>query len=125
MIKVENEYNIKYNYKRNLLNIIQKAKAILNRIERPLIEYEIKNMILKAEKENKKNLRKTILPTKNSDNIEFKISKDNKLDSESGYFLNNKQNKDYGNSEDNYLRKTLKKKMKKKFKNHLKIKKEF
>ena len=104
MIKVENEYNIKYNYKRNLINIIQKAKNILNKIERPLIVYIIKNMTLLAEKEKKKNLRSAIIPVKKGNNIENKNIKDNKLDSESGFFLNNNLN-----SEDNYLKQMLKK----------------
>ena len=109
MIKVENEYNVKYNYKRNLLNTIQKAKIILNRIERPLIEYEIKKIILMEEKEKQKNLRKSIIPLKRSHNLEAKILKENKLDSESGLFLNNNLKKDIFSSEDNYLKQNLKK----------------
>ena len=104
MIKVENEYNINYNYKRNLINIIQKEKIILNRIERPLIVYIIKNMTLLAEKEKNKNLRGAIVPVKKGKNIENKNLKDNKLDSESVFFLNNNLY-----SEDNYLKQKLKK----------------
>lgn len=61
MTKVDNEYKNKYNYKNNLINIINRTKKILKRIENPLIK-KAENDDKIAEKElNKSKIRKSLL----------------------------------------------------------------
>ena len=60
MKKVDNEYKTrnKYNYKKIFFNIINRAKMILKRIEKPLLK-TAENMDKLAEKEINNNRRKT------------------------------------------------------------------
>ena len=71
MRKVENEYQIKYNYKKNMINIINRTKIILNRIEKPLLkdaEKEDKEAeINKSKKKTRKILQKQAENFKNKD----------------------------------------------------------
>ena len=89
MNKVENEYKTKYNYKRNLINIINRTKMILKKIEIPLLKNAENNDKI-AEKELHKNkLRKAIFAHK-------KTTED----------LNNKEKKKKNQEDNNYSKET-------------------
>ena len=60
MRKVENEYKYKYNYKRNLINIINRTKVILKRIEEPLLNKTENNYKLVEKESDKNSLRNSI-----------------------------------------------------------------
>ena len=95
MRKIDSEYNIKYNYKRYLIDIIKKSRMIIKRIEEPLIK-NAKTKDLMAEKElNSTKLRDPLATKKIFSARESKISTKSKEvkfadknNSESGYFLN-------------------------------------
>ena len=90
MLKIDSEFNLKNNYKRYLINIIQKSKMIIKRIEKPLIQNAINTDKLAEKELNASKLRSPIKPKRNStlkrDSTIFK--KDDKSNSESKFFLN-------------------------------------
>ena len=84
ILKVEREHKIRYNYKRNLNDIIKNIKIIINRHEKYLIEKEKKDDLLEE--------RKKILDYNyNKENSMFNniLKEEVKTNSESGCFLDN------------------------------------